>query len=93
MLIRRDNIGRTPQSQIIAAHIYTPPSPNAPKSGQNSGGGMATGGVNGGYTMSPLQQRELMQKENFERERSSLLSKAGDNQPEVEKLMAKYLAV
>ncbi|CAG8954880.1 hypothetical protein HYFRA_00008567 [Hymenoscyphus fraxineus] len=95
MIIRRDNIGRTPQSQIMAAHVYTPPSPNAPKSGQvinmNSHGNTAN--AMNGYTMSPLQQRELMQKEIFEKERLSLLKKAGDNQPEVEKLMAKYLAV
>jgi len=46
------------------------------------------------YTLNPLQQRQAMQKEAYERERASLLKKAGNSQGDaVESLAAKYLAV
>lgn len=46
------------------------------------------------YTMSPIEQRDTMQRDQRERERKSLLSKASNSQGEaVEKLLAVYLAV
>ncbi|TVY42684.1 White-opaque regulator [Lachnellula subtilissima] len=46
------------------------------------------------YTLNPLQQRQAMQKEAYERERASLLKKASNSQGDaVEKLAAKFLAV
>lgn len=55
----------------------------------------ATGHVqNQGYALNPLQQREQMQRETWERERKALLKKASNAQGDsVERLLAKYLAV
>ncbi|KAH8661651.1 hypothetical protein BGZ60DRAFT_90277 [Tricladium varicosporioides] len=49
---------------------------------------------NASYTLNPLQQREAMQREAYEKERITLLKKAANSQGDVvETLMAKYLAV
>jgi hypothetical protein len=49
---------------------------------------------NQGYTLNPLQQREQMQRETWERERRNLLKKASNSQGDsVERLLANYLAV
>lgn len=46
------------------------------------------------YTMNPLQQREAMQRETWEKERKNLLKKASNQQGEsVERLLANYLQV
>jgi hypothetical protein len=94
---------------MMAQKIYTPPSPNAPTtfpppgtcfpstSGVTNGAGTSPppqGMANRQYDLSPLQQREMMQKEAYEKERLNLIKKAaGDQGESVERLMAKYLAV
>jgi len=56
------------------------PSPSPPLAGQ--------------YTLNPLQQREAMQREAWEKERTSLLKKASNSQGDsVERLIRAYLAV
>jgi len=46
------------------------------------------------YTMNPLQQREAMQRETWEKERKKLLKKASNAQGDsVERLLANYLQV
>jgi hypothetical protein len=46
------------------------------------------------YTLNPLQQREAMQREAWEKERKQLLKKASNSQGDsVERLLANYLAV
>ncbi|CZR57607.1 related to negative acting factor [Phialocephala subalpina] len=46
------------------------------------------------YTMNPLQQREAMQRETWEKERKNLLKKASNQQGDsVERLLANYLQV
>ena len=46
------------------------------------------------YTMNPLQQREAMQRETWEKERKKLLKKASNSQGDsVERLLANYLQV
>ncbi|KUJ14815.1 uncharacterized protein LY89DRAFT_122668 [Mollisia scopiformis] len=46
------------------------------------------------YTMNPLQQREAMQRETWEKERKTLLKKASNQQGDsVERLLANYLQV
>lgn len=52
-------------------------------------------GVNSLHTgMSPLQQREVMQREIWERERKTLLKKASNQQGESsERVLANYLAI
>jgi hypothetical protein len=46
------------------------------------------------YALNPLQQREQMQRETWERERKNLLKKASNSQGDsVERLLANYLAV
>jgi hypothetical protein len=64
--------------------------------GAGNGGGAAgnAGGREGGYVLNPLQQREAMQREAWEKERSSLLKKASNSQGDsVERLVRAYLAV
>lgn len=51
-------------------------------------------GENGGYSMNPLQQRDAMQRDAWEKERRNLIKKAGNGQGDsVERLTANYLAV
>ncbi|RDL31790.1 Zn2 DNA-binding protein [Venustampulla echinocandica] len=107
MIIRRDNIGHSPPSTQTAPAmtrgVYSPPT--APPSGATppfphpsfpiSYASSATTRISATvYALDPLQQREAMQKETFERERALLLKKASNSQGEaVEKLLAVYLAV
>lgn len=47
-----------------------------------------------GYALNPLQQREQMQREKWERDRKELLEKGSGTQGDsVERLLANYLAV
>jgi hypothetical protein len=51
-------------------------------------------GLTGPYTLNPLQQREAMQREAWEKERNSLLKKASNSGGDsVERLVTAYLAV
>jgi len=61
----------------------------------NVGGAAGNAGAReGGYVLNPLQQREAMQREAWEKERSSLLKKASNSQGDsVERLVRAYLAV
>ncbi len=68
----------SPIQQAIAVPNNSPPPPPTPAS----------------YALSPLEQRELMQREQWEKERKSLLKKASNSQGDsVERLLANYLAV
>ena len=50
--------------------------------------------LTGPYTLNPLQQREAMQREAWEKERDSLLKKASNSQGDsMERLVRAYLAV
>jgi hypothetical protein len=50
--------------------------------------------LTGPYTLNPLQQREAMQREAWEKERNSLLKKASNSQGDsMERLVRAYLAV
>jgi hypothetical protein len=61
---------------------------------QMQGQGQAGEGGQNGYALNPLQQREQMQRETWERERKALLKKASNSQGDsVERLLANYLAV
>lgn len=56
--------------------------------------GLVPQSQNQGYTLSPLQQREQMQRETWERERRNLLKKASNSQGEsVERVLANFLAI
>jgi len=56
--------------------------------------GMTMQSQSQGYALNPLQQREHMQRETWERERKDLLKKASNSQGDsVERLLANYLAV
>jgi hypothetical protein len=62
-----------------------------PSSPSNGGLGI---GLTGPYTLNPLQQREAMQREAWEKERNSLLKKASNSGGDsVERLVRSYLAV
>jgi hypothetical protein len=110
MIIRRDTMVHSPPSAQIraaaglsGAFITPPPSAhsnnptNSPSPIQqaiavpNSSPPPPT---HASYALSPLQQRELMQREQWEKERKSLLKKASNSQGDsVERLLANYLAV
>lgn len=56
--------------------------------------GMTMQSQSQGYALNPLQQREQMQREKWEKERKELLNKASNTQgDQVERLLANYLAV
>ncbi|TVY94509.1 hypothetical protein LAWI1_G000108 [Lachnellula willkommii] len=82
----------TPQSPFNPASF-----PSAgPGTSQNNDGAAnpAQGQGQPLYTLNPLQQRQAMQKEAYEKERASLLKKASNSQGDaVEMLAAKFLAV
>lgn len=62
--------------------------------GSGHGGVVPNQSQNQGYTLNPLQQREQMQRETWEKERKNLLKKASNSQGDsVERLLANYLAV
>jgi len=109
MIIRRDTIVHSPPSAQIRAAAglsgasVTPPSAhsNSPTNSispiqqaiavPNSSPPPST---HASYALSPLQQRELMQREQWDKERKSLLKKASNSQGDsVERLLANYLAV
>jgi hypothetical protein len=105
MIIRRDNMGHSPPtaqmiSAAVARGVYAPRSTTTspinpttttlPIRGQASPQGQSQPL----YTLNPLQQREAMQREAYEKERASLLKKSSNGQGDsVERLMANYLAV
>lgn len=97
MIIRRDNMNHTPPTpQMMAAAVYAARSPS-PLTPQTPQGQMQVQGHGQGqqlYALNPLQQREAMQREAYEKERASLLKKATNSQGDaVEQVLAKYLSV
>lgn len=83
-------------SQEAAANIKQDVGTSASGSAiAHSNGGNTNGPINSGSGgMGPLQQRETMQKETWDKERKQLLQKATNSQGDsVERLLANYLAV
>jgi hypothetical protein len=103
MIIRRDCMLHTPPSaQMIAAAaargVFSSPANSSPVSSNGNVSGNTSVSpsppLTGPYTLNPLQQREAMQREAWEKERSSLLKKASNAQGDsVERLVRNYLAV
>jgi hypothetical protein len=98
MIIRRDCMLHTPPSaQMIAAAAargayLSSPTNSSPVS--SNGNVSPSPPLTGPYTLNPLQQREAMQREAWEKERNSLLKKASNAQGDsVERLVRNYLAV
>jgi hypothetical protein len=101
MIIRRDCILHTPPSaQMIAAAAargaYLSSTQSSPVSNSSHGNSSLSPSppLTGSYTLNPLQQREAMQRDAWEKERTSLLKKASNAQGDVvERLVRDYLAV
>lgn len=110
MIIKRDILVHSPsiaaammQAQAAAAAASKSPTATLPSSSpqtvlspQNASPGSTAshGSPASGKSVTPLQQRDLMQREQREKERRLLLQKASNSQGQVvEKLMATYLAV
>jgi len=70
------------------------PQPTLQPTTGNAGMSNAASAVTGPFTLTPLQQRESMQREAWEKERTSLLKKATNSQGDsVERLVRNYLSV
>jgi len=108
MIIRRDNMGHSPPtaqmiSAAVARGVYAPrnttttstnPTTTALPIHNQNNTATSQGRSQPLYTMNPLQQREAMQREAYEKERASLLKKSSNGQGDVmERLAANYLAV
>jgi hypothetical protein len=78
-----------------SAYLSSPTNSSPVSSHGNTNGSVSPSPpLTGPYTLSPLQQREAMQREAWEKERNSLLKKASNSQGDVmERLVRNYLAV
>ena len=91
----RASYASSPASANLSTHITTDTINNiAAKDQKEQEFNSSSPSTPQNYSLNPLQQREAMQKETWEKERKGLLKKAGNNQGEsVERLLANYLAV